>query len=167
MARAGALPKKFAEIHPRYLTPSFATLAMGAISIVYYVGLTFLPSTDILNDSVTATAFGIAFYYSLTGFACVIFYRRELGKSLRNFFFIGVVPALGGMIMLALFILAFQSYRQPDQDNTAIFGLGPPLVLGVGTLALGLLLMAVARIALPEFFRRGPEVVDPALVAAE
>jgi amino acid transporter len=167
MARAGALPKKFAEIHPRYLTPSFATLAMGAISIVYYVGLTFLPSTDILNDSVTATAFGIAFYYSLTGFACVIFYRHELGKSFRNFFFIGVVPALGGLIMLALFVLAFQSYRQPDTDSTAIFGLGPPLVLGVGALALGLLLMAMVRIALPEFFRREPEVVDPALVAIE
>ena len=36
MARAGALPKKFGAIHPRYLTPGFATLVMGAVSIVWF-----------------------------------------------------------------------------------------------------------------------------------
>ena len=34
----------------------------------------------------------IAFYYALTGFACAIFYRRELTKSVKNFLFIGVGP---------------------------------------------------------------------------
>ena len=32
----------------------------------------------------------IAFYYGLTGFACVIYYRHELLKSARNFLLIGV-----------------------------------------------------------------------------
>jgi len=167
MARAGALPKAFGTVHPRYLTPGFATLAMGAVSIVYYIGLAFLPNGDILNDSVSATAFGIAFYYALTGFACVIYYRRELGKSARNFLFIGVVPGLGGLIMLALFVLAFGSYFAPDADNTAIFGIGPPLVLGFGALAVGFVLMMAMRVAAPGFFRREPEVVDPAQVASE
>jgi len=167
MARAGAIPKKFADIHPRYLTPSFATLVMGAISIVWYIGLTFIPNTDILTDSVTATAFGIAFYYALTGFACVVFYRRELRKNIKNFVFIGVVPALGGLIMLALFIMACQSYVKPDQDSTSIFGIGPPLVFGVGGLIFGLILMVFARLGLPDFFRRTPQVVDAALVASE
>ena len=58
---------------------------MGAVSIVWYIGLTFIPNTDILTDSVIATAFGIAFYYALTGFACVVFYRRELRKNIKNF----------------------------------------------------------------------------------
>src|ERR1700726_2553381 len=56
MARAGALPKAFAEIHPRYLTPGFATLTMGMVSIVWYLGLVFIFSNDVLTDSVTATA---------------------------------------------------------------------------------------------------------------
>ena len=145
MARAGALTKKFADIHPRYLTPSFATLVMGAVSIVWYIGLTFIPNTDILTNSVIATAFGIAFYYALTGFACVVYYRRELRKNIKNFVFIGVVPALGGLIMLALFILACRSYVKPDQDNTSIFGVGPPLVFGVGGLIVGLILMVFAH----------------------
>ncbi len=31
MAAAGALPKKFASIHPRYLTPAFGTIVVGAL----------------------------------------------------------------------------------------------------------------------------------------
>jgi amino acid transporter len=167
MAHAGAIPKRFGAIHPRYLTPGFATMFMGAFSIVWYIALSYIPNADILADSVTATAFGIAFYYALTGFACAAYYRRELRKSAKNFILIGVIPALGGLIMLALFVMACQSYVKPDQDNTSIFGIGPPLVFGVGALVLGLILMVVARLALPDFFRRKLEVVDPAHVAAE
>jgi amino acid transporter len=164
MAHAGALPKRFGNIHRSYLTPGFATIVMGVFSVVWYIVMSSIPNTDILTDSVTATAFGIAFYYALTGFACAIYYRRELKKSKKNFIFIGVVPIFGGLIMLALFVIACQSYVKPDQDNTSIFGIGPPLVFGVGALVLGLLLMTAARIALPDFFQRRPEVVDPLLV---
>jgi amino acid transporter len=167
MARAGALPKKFAEIHPRYLTPGFATLVMGVVSIVWYVALSYIPNADILTDSVTATAFGIAFYYALTGFACALFYRRELLKSIKDLVLAGAVPVLGGLIMLALFAMACQSFVKPDQDNTAIFGIGPPLVFGVGGLVLGAFLMVVARLALPDFFRRKREVVDASRIATQ
>ena len=67
-------------------------------------------------------------------------------------------------MMLALFIMACRSYFGPDQDNTAIFGFGPPMVFGVGALLLGVVLMVLARVGLPHFFRRKPEVVDPAFV---
>ncbi|HEY1279137.1 MAG TPA: APC family permease, partial [Acidimicrobiales bacterium] len=40
MAAKGAFPKYFARIHPRYLTPTTSTIWMGAISILWYVGLT-------------------------------------------------------------------------------------------------------------------------------
>jgi amino acid transporter len=164
MAHAGALPKKFGDVHYRNLTPGFATLAMGAVSVIWYLVLAYMPNADILTDSVTATAFGIAFYYALTGFAGAIYYRRELRKSLHNFISMGLVPALGGLMMLALFVMACRSYFGPDQDNTAIFGFGPPMVFGVGALLLGVILMVLARVGLPHFFRRKPEVVDPAFV---
>lgn len=167
MAHAGALPKRFGDIHPRYLTPGFATLVMGAFSIVWYVALWYIPNTDILADSVTATAFGIAFYYGLTGFACALYYRRELTKSVKNFVLMGLVPAAGGLVMFALFIMTCQSFIGPDQDNTAIFGIGPKLVFGVGALVLGFILMLVARIGLPDFFRRKPEVAGMAPSAAK
>ncbi len=167
MARVGALPKRFAAIHPRFLTPGFATLAMGAVSTVWYLGLVFLSNNNVLTDSVTATAIGIAFYYGLTGFACAVFYRHELFKNARNFVFMGLIPVAGGLIMLALFIGSCINYMSPDQNKTSFDGVGAALIFGLGALALGLLLMAWSRLASPGFFQRKPDVADPAQVAAE
>jgi amino acid transporter len=157
MARAGALPKKFADIHPRFLTPGFATLAMGAVSVIWYLGLTAI-SGNVLADSATATAIGIAFYYGLTGFACVAFYRLELWNGPRNAILLGLVPAIGGSIMFVLLVAACIVYSRPEQDCTSFAGIGGALVFGAGVLALGLVLMLLARLALPEFFKRKPQV---------
>jgi amino acid transporter len=167
MAREGALPRIFGDIHPRYRTPGFATLAMGAVSIVWYLGLVSLSDNNVLADSVTATAIGIAFYYGLTGFACAMFYRRELLKSATNFICIGLVPVAGGLAMLALFVGSCVNYWSPDQNKTAFHGVGAALIFGLGALAVGVLLMIWARLALPDFFRRKPDVVDPAQVGSD
>jgi amino acid transporter len=95
MARAKALPGSLGKIHPRYLTPHYSTLWMGGLSIVWYVGLTIV-SEDILFDSLAALGLMIAFYIGITGFATTIYYRREVMKSVKNFFFLGVGPTLGG-----------------------------------------------------------------------
>ena len=42
MAAYKAIPKAFAKIHPRYLTPSVSTLAMGGVSIGLYVVFNFV-----------------------------------------------------------------------------------------------------------------------------
>jgi len=110
-ARAGlsmgayrALPVSFARVHPRYLTPTVSTLWMGALSIIFYVGLT-LVSENVLQDSILAVGLMIAFYYGLTGFACAWYYRREL-KTPRDLIMRGVLPLLGGTILLAVFVKA-------------------------------------------------------------
>ena len=108
MARIGSIPKIFGRIHPRYLTPDVATLAMGAISLVWTLFIINV-SQNVLADAITGIGFQIAFYYGLTGFACVIFYRKELTKSFRNFFMAGVVPALGGLMLAYIFVKAFSA----------------------------------------------------------
>jgi amino acid transporter len=70
-----ALPSSFARIHPRYLTPTVSTIAMGAASVAFYVGLTIV-SGNVLADSIAALGLLIAFYYGLTGYACVWYFRR-------------------------------------------------------------------------------------------
>jgi amino acid transporter len=162
MARAGALPKIFATVHPRFLTPSFATTVMGAVSIVWYLALVLFGDGNVLTDSVTATAIGIAFYYGLTGFACVVYYRREHLKGFSNFLFYGLVPALGGVIMFALLIGACVNFSDPSQDKTTLYGIGAPLVFGLGAMAIGVVLMVWMRLAAPKFFERRPEVFNPA-----
>jgi amino acid transporter len=156
MGREGALPRLFARIHPRYRSPDFSTLVMGAVSIVWYVGLTFL-SPNVLADSIKALGLGIAFYYALTGLACVVYYRYRIFENVRNFFSLGLLPAAGALTMVALFVKSCFDLSKPSSGSTVIFGIGGPLVIGVGALLAGALLMAIAQLVLPAFFRRKPK----------
>jgi amino acid transporter len=162
MAFKGAAPRRFGNIHPRYQTPSTSTIWMGALSILWYVGLT-LVSEDILFDSIAALGLMIAFYYGLTGLACPIYYRRELFKSARNAIMMGLAPLLGGLILAWVFIRSCIDLADPENSESgdSWFGLGPPLVIGVGFLLFGAVLMLLQWRASPEFFRRKPEVVGP------
>lgn len=164
MARWGAFPRAFARIHPRFLTPSVATLTMGVVSIVWYVALT-IASENVLGASISALGLMIAFYYGLTGFACAVYYRRQLTTNVRNFLFIGVLPVLGGLILLAIFIKSAHDLYLDTTDYGAVGGVGLPFVIGIGGLLLGVILMFLQQRATPEFFRRKPELADPALVA--
>jgi amino acid transporter len=160
MAFKGAAPKRFGSIHPRYLTPSTSTIWMGVLSIAWYVGLTIV-SEDILFDSIAALGLMIAFYYGITGFACPIYYRRELFKSARNAIMVGLAPLLGGLILAWVFIKSCIDLANPENSESgdSWFGLGPPLIIGVGFLLFGVLLMFLQQRANPEFFRRRPEAV--------
>jgi amino acid transporter len=101
MATYKALPKSFAKMHPRYLTPTVSTITMGLISAVLYLAFNYISGGYIIADAVTAIGLYIAFYYGLTGFACAWYYRKTLRDSQRNLWMRGILPALGGLIMYA------------------------------------------------------------------
>jgi amino acid transporter len=169
MARARAVPEVFGRVHPRYLTPHVSTILMGALSIVWYVGLTII-SENILFDSLAALGLMIAFYYGLTGFACTIYYRRELLKSVKSFLLIGVAPLLGGIILAAIFVKSVIDYADPanSESGDSWLGLGPPLVIGILFLVMGIVLMLWWRFtAGREFWLRRPELVDPAIASGQ
>jgi len=181
MAVHRAVPKRLGDIHPRYLSPSFATALFGLIAIVWYVVLTILSPKDVLGNSILALGFGIAFYYGMTGFACVFYYRKHLFKNMKNFVFIGLAPLLGALILTVIFVVAIFYYSNPinsSSGNQAWFtfihfnftflhqhfyvtkGLGPPVVLGLGLLLLGVPLMLFWRVRHPAFFQRDRELAE-------
>ncbi|MFM8561772.1 MAG: APC family permease [Solirubrobacterales bacterium] len=166
MARQGAFPKTFGEVSPRYLTPANATIIFGVLSVLWYVILTIV-AENILFDSIAALGLMIAFYYALTGYACVVYYRRELFKSVRNFLFVGLAPLIGSLMLTFLFFKSCSDLSDPanSESGQAWFGLGPPLVIGIGFLAFGALLMLAWRVGHRDFFKRRREVADPAIVA--
>ncbi len=168
MARANAMPKSLGKVHPRFLTPHISTILMGGLSIVWYVGLT-LVSEDILFDSLAALGLMIAFYIGITGFACTIYYRRELTRSIKNFFFVGVGPSVGGAILFYLLIKNGIELSDPanSESGNSWFGVGPPLLIAVFFLILGFVLMFVQWRAVPAFFRRKPEVVPAGFLEGE
>jgi amino acid transporter len=167
MARQGAFPEAFGRVHPRFLTPHISTIVIGVIAAVWF-GVLFPLSENFVYDSLTALSLMIAFYYALTGFACAIYYRHELKKSVKNFLFIGVGPVVGGTVLGYLFFKAIDEYRQVDQSysGSALFGIAIPVVLGVGLLLLGVVLMLVWRLTGHDrFFGRPTETVDPEVAA--
>ena len=160
MAHAGALPRRLGSIHHRHLSPHFATLTIGIVSIVWYICLTVL-SADVLTDLITALGLVIAFYYGLTGFSCVIFYRHEIRRSAANFVSMGLVPAAGGLIMFVLLIKSCLAPAPANAGQTSIFGIGGPVLFGAGAMLVGFLLMIFAQRSLPAFFRRRPTIFIP------
>jgi len=168
MARRHAVPKKFAHIHPRFRTPDVSTWWVAGIAIVWYV-LINLISENALFDSLTALSLVIAFYYSLTGIACAVYYRRHLTESVGNLFLIGVGPLVGAGLLLWLLVESVIDMADPDNSYSgqAWLGLGPPLVIGIAIFVAGLVLMLVWRSVDGRYWSERAGVVDPALVTSE
>jgi amino acid transporter len=165
MARWGAVSKSFGRVHPRFQTPTFSTVLMGVLSVTWFVAIVNL-STNVLADSVTALGFLIAFYYGLTGVACAVYYRRELTRSAKNLLLLGVAPLVGGLMLFGIFLKALFFYGDPSNTSSpGVLGIGVPVVVGVGSLVIGVVLMLISRLVYPEFFGRRLEVADPALLA--
>ncbi|MFD9541461.1 APC family permease [Streptomyces sp. NPDC060022] len=165
MARRHALPAQFARIHPRFRTPDVSTWWVAGIAIAWYLVVNRI-SENALFDSLTALSLLIAFYYALTGVACVIYYRRHLTESLRNLVLIGLGPLVGAGLLTWLLVRSVIDMADPENSytGTSWFGLGPPLVIGIGISVLGVVIMVVWRLRSATFWTERRSVVDPDLV---
>jgi amino acid transporter len=158
MAVYKAIPTQFARIHKRFLTPTWSTIGMGIASIGFYVLFTLI-STNLLSALVGSVGLMIAFYYGLTGFACVWQYRRTLFRSTRNLFMRGIIPLIGGLTLAVTFVYGLVQFAQPDWlqgtdgKNVTIAGIGAVAVVGVASILLGAVLMIIWWIRSPEFFQ--------------
>jgi len=142
MAAYKALPARFGRVHPKYKTPGFSTFVMGVVATVFYVGMTII-SEDFLSDTILSLGLAIAFYYAITGYACVWYFRRELFASARNVVFRFLFPLLGALMLTAAFVFSAIDMFDPDYGYTILFGVGGVFVVGVGSLAFGVVLMVL------------------------
>ena len=153
MAVYEAIPKRFASVHPKYMTPAFGTIVMGLSALAFYLVLTFI-SQNALADSIASLGLSVAFYYGVTAYACVWYFRKTLFQNARNFFMRGLFPLLGAIALTAAFIQSAVDMIQPDYGYTAFGSIGGVFVLGVGMLALGIpLMLACFAFGTKRFFR--------------
>lgn len=153
MAAYRALPPRFGSVHPRYLTPSYATVVAGVVAGTFYTVLHLL-SRNALMDTIYALGIMICFYYGLTAFACVWYFRHELFADLNSFIFKLLFPLLGGLGLFGVLIITLRDSASPEYGSGAsVFGVGLVLILGLGLIILGLVLMLVWRSRDPAFFR--------------
>ncbi len=165
MARRGALPARFASIHPNNQVPGYATVIAGVLSVIWYVTIVNI-STDVLADVIAGLGFLVSLSFGLTGLACALCFRRELRKSMANLLTMGILPVLGAVIFMIVFVRGMVYYADPKNLNSQpIWGLGIPNWIVIVLAAAGVVLMLVARVKLPDFFRRERRLVAADLVA--
>jgi amino acid transporter len=170
MAKWNAIPQAFGRVHPRFLTPTFSTLLMGGLSIVWTVALlAFNPNQDVLGDTISALGFAVCFYYGFTGIACAFYFRRQLFTSVRNFIFAGLLPFAGGLMLFGIAYKAYDYYSTAGNNySKPLIGIQTPILVGIGGLILGVILMFASWPFFPRFFHRRPgETAAPEVLAGD
>lgn len=110
MSRDGLLPKKFQKIHPKYLTPSFATIVTG---IIVAIPAMFMQSNFMTN----MTSIGTLFAFVLVSGGVLMLPRLEKVPGKFHLPYINgqfIVP-----IMFALFIYMFNGRIGSAFENIA------------------------------------------------
>ena len=119
MSRDGLLPKKFSTIHPRYKTPSFATIVTGFVVAIPALFLNLTMVTDLCS-------IGTLFAFVLV---CAGVLRMEMikdgpkGKFRTPYF-------NSKYFMIPLFILAIILSFKYNKESTVNFLTNEPMIIG-------------------------------------
>jgi amino acid transporter len=134
-ARDGALQPRYAKLHKEWKTPWVATSVIVGIGLTLLFLASYFPSINlIIEDSVKAIGFQVAFYYGLAGFACVWHFRKQAVQGLAPFFILFLWPA--GSASFLVFIVC---YSIPTFDVVT-------LLIGIGGIAIGVIPMMLNRL---------------------
>ncbi|WP_326837297.1 APC family permease [Amycolatopsis rhabdoformis] len=157
MADQGALPRALARVHPRFRIPHVGTIAVGVVGAVVYVALNFLGHGLVIGDAVSACGVMIAFYYGLTGLTSAWAHRTQWRASATDLWLRTVLPAIGGIVLLAAGAWSLVHAWDPASSGTSwSFGgtqVGGTFVIGTGSLVLGVVVLLICRRVYPAFFR--------------
>jgi amino acid transporter len=136
MARDGAFPSAFGRVHPQWRTPWLGTIISSAAALVIILVTLFSDSVStIFGNLILNIGVLVAVYYGVTGFASAWAFRKVLFSSGRLFLFAGLLPLVGGVLLLS--IGGYVMYTAWTTDITTAL---PVLV----SMALGLPLLLIA-----------------------
>ncbi|WP_432543800.1 APC family permease [Kineococcus sp. SYSU DK002] len=153
MGHYGALPAKYAKVSPRFQSPGYATVVAAVVASVFYAVMRVL-SEDVLWDTISALGMMVCFYYGVTALACVWYFRGSWRGSAKAFVSTCLAPLVGGVLLLVFFVqTAVDSMDPAYGSGSQIGGIGLVFLLGIGVLALGVVVMVVQFLRRPGFFR--------------
>ena len=137
-------------------------LFIGGVAIVIFVLLSLL-GENAYGDVLLAIGLQISFYYGITAFACVWYFRKDIAQGGRDLWIKGILPLLGGLILLFAFVKSAIDMWSPDYGylggwtvpGTSV-EIGSVFLLGIGSIVLGLPIMfLIARRSEQKPFFRG------------
>ncbi len=169
MARAHAMPESLGQVHPRYLTPHISTILMGGaldrlvrrpddLQRRHPLRLARRARPD---DRLLHRDHRLRLHDLLPARADCAASRTSSSSA--------SAPAVGGAILFYLLVKNGIELADPanSESGNSWFGIGPPLVIAVFFLILGVLLMVVQWRKVPAFFKRRPEVVPAGFLEGE
>ncbi len=118
--RDGIVHPRYSKLHQSWDTPWVAILFIWMLGMFFLLlSSNFSSVSLIIKDSVSAIGFQVAFYYSLTGFACA-WYHRLLWRSIPE-----VLVYIFWPIASSLFLIFIACFSIPTFDVvTNVVGLG-------------------------------------------
>lgn len=153
MGYYGALPKKFASISPKFQSPGFATIVSAVVAFGFYAVMRVV-SEAVLWDTITALGMMVCFYYGVTAFACVWYFRKEWFSNWKSVFSKLLFPLVGGILLIIFFLQTSIDAMDPDYGSgSSFFGVGLVFVIGVVILLAGMVTMGLTWWRSPDFFR--------------
>jgi amino acid transporter len=159
MGDHGAVPRVFARIHPRFSIPHVSTIAVGLAGAACYVVTNFLSHGQVIGDAVSSCGLLIAFYYGLTGLTSAWEYRTAWRTGAADLWLRIVLPALGGLVLVAAGVWSLFNDWAPANSATSWMLPFPPhwhiggiFVIGVGAIVVGVLIMLIRQFSGAQFF---------------
>jgi amino acid transporter len=137
MASHRMLPPVLGDVSPRYRTPVAGTIIITLVLIA--ATWAYLLSTSIatvFGDVVSVTGLLFAAFYLCTALAAVVYYRRRVFSNAWDALVVGVLP-LGSAVFLG-WVMVKSLQTAPGSEKWSV----------IGILAVGLVLLLVARFSL-------------------
>jgi amino acid transporter len=161
MGASAVLPRSFSRTHPRFDTPTVATLLCAGFAFVvlwpYTLGSSSVQDSFDTVVSLDGLIFGL--FYAATGIAMGVYYRKLAVRSVRGLLQLLVFPVASAAFLL------YVSYK--SVGDLGGWG-GKSLVSLYVLLALGLAIMLFGRLrGDSEYYRQPIEAYEPETAAPE
>jgi amino acid transporter len=103
MGRDKMLGPVWAKVNPNWHTPALGTIIMGALAGIIAIASPLIGGlAAIVSAGVLSIGLLVAFYYSIVGISCTVYYRRALTRNLRGFVLAGVIPIVSAASLIGL-----------------------------------------------------------------
>lgn len=151
MATYKALPAAIKRVHRIHRTPHVATYWWAGISIATIALLTLL-ATDFIGLAILAIGVMIAAYYAATAISAIVYFAPDMRRNPGRLIVAGILPGLGAVMMVIAFVVSAVQMAAPDYVGASILGIGTVFWIGIGALALGVVVTFALRPRFRDFF---------------
>jgi amino acid transporter len=137
MASYRTLPAALSNVSRRYATPAIASVVVGVLLIaIFWVYMLATSVQNAFYDVIDTTGLLFAIFYILTALAMIVYYRRRVFGSIRDFIILGLLPLGAAGFLGWMFVKTVQSAAA--SQNWSL----------IAIVAAGLILMLSARFIL-------------------